>query len=236
MKIQHFYKLPGLVTAILVSLIGFNHTAQAGMMDEPVVAKFLVDKFEVTNQQDNPKVWELDFWVMQDIQRIVFSSEGETVNGETESENRLVYGHGIAPYWDVQFGLGYDTHANQSHNWGVIGISGMAPYFFETNLHALIDSDGNLGLRASSEVEWLITQRLILVPEISASAYSGDIANMKIGSGLSSAGLGVRLKYEIERKFAPYIGVQWSKNFGNTAKFTHFDQDTYLVAGIRLWF
>ena len=230
-------KLPGLVAfGLIISFFVFHQSAYAGMMDEPVVTKFTMDKLEISNAKNNPKKWELDFWVMKDIQRIVFKSEGETVAGETESENMLLYGHGIAPYWDVQLGLAYDTHEEESHNWGVIGLSGMAPYFFETDIHALVDSEGNLGLRANTELELLITQRLILVPELEAEAYSADIPAMKLGSGFSSLALGLRLKYEFKREFAPYIGFEWHRKYGNTADFSGEDEEASLVAGVSFWF
>jgi len=229
--------LPGLVIfSLLINLMLISHIAKAGMMDEPVVSKFAFDKLEVTNGDNNPKVWEFDAWVKQDIKGVVFTSEGESVNGETESENKLVYSHGIAPYWDIQVGLGHDTHEEQSHSWGVIGLSGMAPYFFETDMHGFIDSDGNVGLRAASELELLITQRLILVPEIEVEGYSADIPEMKIGSGFSSLGLSLRLKYEIKREFAPYIGFEWHKKYGNTANYSSEDEESSLVMGISFWF
>ncbi|MEA1989545.1 MAG: copper resistance protein B [Pseudomonadota bacterium] len=237
MKINTFYKLPGLVIlGIVINITMLNQYVYAGMMDEPIVTKFTMDKLEISNAENNPQKWELDFWVMKDIQRILFKSEGETVDGETESENMLLYGHGIAPYWDIQFGLAHDTHEEESHSWGVIGLSGIAPYFFETDVHALVDSEGHVGLRANTEIELLITQRLILVPELEAEAYSADIPKMKIGSGLSSLALGLRLKYEFKREFAPYIGIEWHKKYGNTADFSTEDEEASLVAGVSFWF
>lgn len=211
-------------------------SAQAGMMDDPVISKFTMDKLEVSDQEDNPIIWETDFWIMKGLQRLVIKSEGESVNGESESHNLLLYGQGIAPYWDLQLGLGYDTHEEYSHNWGVIGLSGMAPYFFETDAYALVDGDGTLGLRLSTEYEALITQRLILSPEAELKAYSGEITELKIGSGLSSLGIGLRLRYEFTRKFAPYVGIEWHQTFGDTADYHEEDQETSLVAGLRFWF
>lgn len=241
---NHFKKQPGLYTqlrgvilySLMISATTFSNIANAGMMDEPVVTKVAMNKFEVTNANHNPKVWELNAWVMKDIQRLVLKSKGESVDGETTSENMLLYGHGIAPYWDVQLGLGYDTHENDTHNWGVIGLSGMAPYFFETNAYALIDSDGTLGLRLATEYDTLFTQRLILSSELEANAYSDDIPELQLGSGLSSIALGLRLRYEIKREFAPYIGVEFHKTYGQTADYHKDDFESALVAGLRFWF
>ena len=225
--------LPGLVT---LGLLMNANAVNAGMMDEPVVSKFTMDKLEVSDTEGNPKQWELDFWVMQGLQRLVIKSEGESVDGDTDSENMLMYGQGIAPYWDIQVGLAHDTRGDESHSWAAVGLAGMAPYFFETEVYALVDSDGTLGLRASTEYEALITQKLVLVPEITASAYSDDIPEIGIGAGLSAVNLSLRLKYEIKREFAPYIGINWHKKLGNTADMSSEEEETSLVAGISFWF
>jgi copper resistance protein B len=101
-------------------------------------------------------------------------------------------------------------------------------------LHLLVD-DGNIGFRAESEYEALITQKLILTPSVAISAYTKDDVKIGIGSGLSNLKLGARLRYEFIREFAPYIGVEWSKNFGNTDDLSPLDE-TYAVAGLRFWF
>lgn len=208
----------------------------AGMMDEPIVSKLMIDKLELSDQEDNPLIWDTEFWIMKGIKKVVLESSGESVSGNTDSENRLLFSQGIAPYWDLQAGFGHDVHEDNTHNWGIIGISGMAPYFFETKAHALVDGDGTLGLRLSAEYEALISQRLILTPEIEAEAYSDGIPELQIGSGLSSAALGLRLRYEIRREFAPYIGVEWHKTFGETADYHDDDLETAYVAGLRIWF
>lgn len=234
MNIQLIKKLTRL-SVLTLGLSSIN-IAQAGMMDEPVVTQFMFDKLEVSNSDENPVSWEFDAWVKQGIRGVVFTSEGETANGETDSENKLVYSHGVAPYWDFQIGLAHDTHEEESKNWGVIGFSGMAPYFFEADVHAFVDDNGVFALKGSAETELLISQRLILVPEIEAEAFSDDIPEMKHGSGLSSLALSLRLKYEIKREFAPYIGIEWHKKYGTTADYSNEEQETSLVVGVSLWF
>jgi len=231
-----FAKQRALTVSLLFALTFFHSNAHAGMMDEPTVGLVAFDKLEISDAEDTPVSWELDAWIKKGFQGVVFTSEGSLVNDENESENKLVYSHAIAPFWDAQIGLGYDTHEDESHTWGVIGISGMAPYFFEADFHALIDKDGTIGIRASAEKELLFTQRLILVPEIEAEAYSDDIPEMKHGSGLSSLALSMRLKYEFKREFAPYVGVEWHKKFGETADYSDEDLETSLVAGFSIWF
>jgi len=99
----------------------------------------------------------------------------------------------------------------------------------------LFGEDGNLGLRLDLEYEALFTQKLILTPSFSADIYSKDTPSMAIGKGLSNITAGLRLRYEIRREFAPYIGFEWSKNFGNTDAFRPLDE-SYAVGGVRVWF
>lgn len=142
----------------------------------------------------------------------------------------------IFPYWDVQYGIGYDkTKEGKNNIWGVIALSGMAPYFFETRVALLVDNNGNIGFRGETEYKALITQKLILSPSVEITAYTKDHIGMRLGSGLSNLTLGARLRYEVSRKFTPYIGFEWSKNFGNTNKLSNIN-DTYIVAGLRFWF
>lgn len=133
--------------------------------------------------------------------------------------------------------LWHDSWKNQ--NWAVIGLQGLAPYFFETNAAVLVN-DKNIGFRLDREYEALFTQKLILTPSLKLNAYASDDASMRIGSGLSSVDLGLRLRYEFYRKFAAYIGLKFNRAFGKTADYLIAEDDkksdTSLMAGLRFWF
>ena len=134
-----------------------------------------------------------------------------TEEGLEASQNDLVYSRAIAPFWDLQAGIAYDKNSDDSRTWGEIAIAGLAPYFFEARAALLLNSEGNIGLRLDLEYEALITQKLILTPSLEADFYTKDDPVMRTGSGLSSMEAGLRLRYEIIREFAPYIGVNWSR-------------------------
>ena len=119
--------------------------------------------------------------------------------------------------------------------WDYFAYQGLAPYFFETRTSLLVGQWGNVGLRFDAEYEALFTQKLILTPSIAIDAYSKDDLSMGLGKGLSNITAGMRLRYEIKREFAPYIGVEWSKNFGNTADISPLNE-SYVVGGVRIWF
>ena len=220
----------------LLTSIGLVQTVHASMEDDPLVTMFLMDRFEVLNNDENTRVWEGSFWIGYDINKLYIYSEGEaTSEGLETSQNELVYSRAIAPFWDAQIGLAYDKNSDESQTWGEIAISGLAPYYFETRAALLVNGDGNVGLRLDAEYEALLTQKLILAPSLEADFYTKDDPEMSLGSGLSSIEAGLRLRYEFVREFAPYIGVTWEKTFGNTSDYNPIDE-TSLMVGVRFWF
>jgi copper resistance protein B len=221
------------ITLITLALSSFSY---ASMGDDPLFAKLTIDELEYQDNDEKNIAWDTNLWIGYDLNKLYLYTEGEKPkDGTSESENQLVYSRAIAPYWDIQFGVGYDKTENDSQTWGVVALQGLAPYFFETRGALLIGDKGQIGLRLETEYEALITQKLILTPSISADLYSKDNVSMGLGKGLSNITAGARLRYEIRREFAPYVGLEWSKNFGNTADISPLDEG-YAVAGVRIWF
>ena len=216
--------------------IGLAQNIYADMEDDPLNTMFLMDRFEVLNNDENTRVWEGSFWIGYDLNKLYLYSDGEaTADGLESSQNELVYSRAIAPFWDAQIGLVYDKNADASRTWGEVAISGLAPYYFETRAALLFNAEGNIGLRLDAEYEILFTQKLILTPSLEADFYTKDDPKMQLGSGLSSLEAGLRLRYEFIREFAPYIGVTWERTFGNTYDYNPVN-DTSLVVGVRFWF
>lgn len=217
-------------------LLTTSHSLYANMQDNPLVYKVTLDEVEIQHGDEDTFSWDTNAWIGYDRNKVYLYSEGEKPdNGSYESENQLVFSHAIAPYWDVQYGIGYDKAEDVHQTWGVVALQGLAPYFFETRGALLIGEDGNVGLRLDAEYEALFTQKLIATPSITTDFYTKDTPDMEIGKGLANITAGLRLRYEIVREFAPYIGIEWTKNFGNTDDF-HPLNETYLTAGFRIWF
>jgi len=153
---------------------------------------------------------------------------------------QFLYSKAIARYWDFQLGVRHDFKPSPSRSWATIGFKGLAPYFFDIDAAAFIGESGRTALRFEAEYELLLTQRLILTPEIELNIYGQNDPDVGIGAGLSDLEVGLRLRYEIRREFAPYIGINWSRLFGNTADFAKIaGEDTseaQLVIGFRAWF
>ena len=143
-------------------------------------------------------------------------------------------------WWSTRLGLRQDLGEGSSRSWLAFGVAGLAPGFVELEAMAYVSDGGDTALRLSTEYDLLLTQRLVLQPQLELNAYGHDDPERLIGAGLSDLELGLRLRYEIRREFAPYVGVSWAKKFGETADMVRAAgeevDEVSLVAGVRLWF
>jgi copper resistance protein B len=202
----------------------------------------LVDRLERVRTRENSSTeYDLQAWFGRDYDRAVLKAEGEIDDGEHhELSTELLWGHAVAAYWNTQLGVRYDGGIEPSRSWLAFGVQGLAPYWFEADITGYVGEHGRTALNVEAEYELLLTQRLILQPRIEANAYGKRDAERELGSGLSDLTAGVRLRYEIRREFAPYIGVERSGKFGGTADFARADGkrtwETRAVAGLRFWF
>lgn len=214
----------------------------AGMEDDPITTKVMIDQLEKrVTDGDDPLVLEAQAWIGKDLNKFVIKADVEQVKGETEElELQALYSRAIDPYWDFQIGVRQDQKPKPNRNWLALGFQGLSPYWFEIDSTLFIGEEDQIELRFSAEYEWMLTQRWVLSPEVEFNFHSKDDAITGTGSGLSDSQLGIRLRYEIKREFAPYIGVNWNKKYGGTADFARNDGEevdsTQFVLGIRAWF
>ncbi|UVO49601.1 copper resistance protein B [Sphingomonas sp. SUN019] len=170
--------------------------------------------------------WEGEGWFGGDIDRLVVKTEGEGSFGQRldDAEVQALYSRAIGPYFNLQGGVRQDIRPTPSRTYAAIGVEGLAPYWFEVEAHAFVSTKGDLLGRLAASYDQRITQRLILQPRAELNFAAQD------GAGLSDAELDLRLRYEIKREFAPYIGVSWASADGE-------DRDGLnLVFGVRAWF
>jgi copper resistance protein B len=206
-------------------------------------AQVMIDIAEVQVRDDRDGYrWEGEGWFGGDIDRFVVKSEGEGALGAglDSAEVQALYSRAIGPYFNLQAGVRHDIRPTPDRTYVTLGVEGLAPYWFEIDAAAFLSTRGDLLGRIEGYYDQRITQRLILQPRAEFNLSAQDVAPIGLGSGLTSAEFGLRLRYEVRREFAPYIGVGWERTFGDTARFARAGGDRTggfaLVAGIRGWF
>ena len=207
-----------------------------------VIGKLLLDQLEIFDGRDgNGQSWELGGWYGTDENKLWIRSEGErSASKVQDGDAEVLWNHAIGTYWGSQLGVRHDFGVGPGRTWAAFGVEGLAPYWFELEATGYVGSSGRTAARLRVNYDVLITQRLILAPELEANLYGKDDPARRIGSGLSDMQFGLRLRYEVRRQFAPYIGVAWMRRFGSTADFARADHqavfDPQWVAGLRIWF
>ena len=189
--------------------------AAPGAADDTTIFSFVqLDRFEYQEHEED-WIWDMQGWIGADLHKFWWKTEGE-VDGD-DAELQLLYSRAISPFWDLQLGLRHSLEPRPAENYAVIGLQGLAPQWFEIDLAAFVSDDGDLTARLEVEYDLLLTQRLILQPRVELDSES------------KTSALDLRVRYEIKREIAPYIGVSWTKTSGR-------EDYISLVAGARFWF
>lgn len=232
---------------------GVGPNAQPGwdlpVHDDKLYAQLMLDRFEYQAGEDEDAfLWDGRFWFGGDTHRLLVESEGESVvsggdGGELESFD-VQYTNRFSAYWDAKAGIGYQTTfgsgPERERASAVIGIEGLAPYWFEVDANLRVSEDGDTVAEFEGEYAWLFTQKLVLRARAESSYAFDKVTEFGVGEGLNDLTLGLRLGYGIWREFAPYLGLSWRKQYGDTADLTRQaggdTERTVAVAGIRWWF
>jgi copper resistance protein B len=212
-----------------------------GMDDQANFGLIAFDRLEVLGGSDHAAAWSAHAWYGGDSDKLWLRSEGEHRDGAVEhADIELLWNHAIAPFWDSQLGVRHDVGVGPDRDWAAFGVQGLAPYWFEVSATAYVGEQGRTALRAEADYDLLLSQRLVLQPRIELNAYGKRDAAARIGAGLSDVEVGLRLRYEIRREFAPYIGIERRQRFGASADYARADGgdavDTQWVVGVRFWF
>jgi copper resistance protein B len=212
------------------------------MDDTARTGTLLLDQFEWRDTAaGSAGFWEAEAWYGGDYNKLWLRTEGERVHGTTEDARvELFWDRIFARWWSLQAGVREDFANGPSRTWAALGVQGLAPYWFEVEATAYVGDAGRTAARVKVEYELLLTQRFILQPEAEVNLYGKADPERQLGSGLSDLDVGLRLRYEIRRQFAPYVGVAWTKLFGETAAAAQAEgrstSDVQALAGIRIWF
>jgi len=244
--------MPG--SAAAVSLLAL-FTAQAAFAEQPAAADPMANMHKATiyhhfvletdlsrRKGIDSGAWDLDGWIGGDLNKVWLKSEGEIADGRTEkAELWGLYSRNVAAHWDVQAGLRYDPRPDvpnaRAHTYLTAGLTGLAPYWFETEAHLFVRDDGAVSARLRQENEWLITQRLIVKPRLEVNLNTRKDPMAGLGTGVTDASLGFQTRYEFSREFAPYVDLTYRQMYGATADYARTrgekTNETRLSAGIR---
>ena len=183
---------------------------------------------------------EGDAWIGGDRNKLWFKSEVEVIGGEAErAELQALYSRNLSTFFDAQAGVRYDAEPD-GRAYLTAGVKGLAPYLFETDAQVFLSEDGDVSFRLEQGFELLLTQRLVLEPEFETELQLDDVPGLDLGAGFTDVEASLQLRYEITRKFAPYVELNYERLLGETASIARreggHDEETTLRAGVRVWF
>lgn len=206
-------------------------------------SRLLIDRAEYRPREGRDGyAWEGEGWLGGDIDRLLVKAEGEGTFGRKLEHGaaQALYARAIDPWFNLAAGVRQDFGARPKRTYATVGLEGLAPYYFELEAQAFLSTKGEAFLTLEGSYDQRITQRLILQPAAEASFSARHVPALETGAGLTSIELGLRLRYEIARAFAPYVGLHWERRFGRTADYAraHGEKAGALgvVTGVRFWF
>jgi copper resistance protein B len=213
----------------------------APVMDQHVFYHLMLNQLEGRFGETSSFRWSGEGWIGTDGHRLWLRSEGTLAEGTMEDgQQELLYARPISTYWNAMIGGRYDLDSAPGRGWGAIGIEGLAPLFFHVAATGYVSGDGHLAAKLEGSYDLLLTQKLILQPQVEMNFYTKSDPARDVGSGLAEIDAGLRLRYEITRKLAPYVGVTYTGKFGSTADYArasgHATDEVRFAVGLRAWF
>lgn len=184
--------------------------------------------------------WDVDGWIGGDRERVWLRSEGEIEDGDFhDAEAQIYYGWNVDLFWDALIGVRQDFEPD-AKTYLAASLVGLAPYFFETEATLFLSEEGEVSARLKQSIDLPVTQQLVLEPHLEINAYAQDVLDRGIGAGVSDIELGLQVRYEIARQFAPFVDLVWERQLGETASIARAAGDdvekTSLRIGLRVWF
>jgi copper resistance protein B len=229
-------------TDAMPDMSGQTMNVLMGMDDTAAVGKLMIDQLEFAGGSGATALaWDGQAWYGGDYDKVWLKTEGapNPVNQDT-SRNELLWDHALTRWWDLQTGVRYDLGHGPARGWAAVGVEGLAPYWFDVEATLYLGEAGRTAAHLQVEHDLLITQRLIVEPEIETNLYGKNDAAHEVRSGLSDLQIGLRLRYEIRRELAPYVGVAWRRNLGAPAPLPGGSgpgtESLQWVAGFHVWF
>jgi copper resistance protein B len=217
------------------------------MDDTAAVGKVLLDQLEWRGggPGNGRAAWDVQAWYGGDYNKLRVKSEGKYLwsgneHGVYDADAEVLWDRVVSRWWNIQAGARQDFGSGPARTWAAVGLLGLSPQWFETDATFYIGDAGRTAVRLKAQYDLLLTQRLVLQPFVEANFYGRADPRRQIGSGLSDLELSARLRYEIRRELAPYLGFVWLRRFGGTAAAVRAagadGQDLEVVLGLHVWF
>lgn len=212
------------------------------VMEQGIWVHGLLNQFEGRLAgADSSFRWDGEAWVGGDYNRLWLRSEGTVTKGRMDDgDQELLYSRSVSTYFDIQGGIRIDLDSGPTRSWGAFGIQGLALYQFEVQATGYVSDQGRFAGRFEGSYDIPITNRLILQPQVELNLYSKSDEARGNGAGLSDIDTGLRLRYEIWRKFAPYVALTYDGYFYQARRFAQQHDEAAgrarLTFGIRSWF
>lgn len=210
--------------------------------DRAIHSFLLFDQLEfLANSDEQGIALNSKGWIGRDQDRVWFRAEGDVDEERIDdAQVHMLYGRQVSRWWDVVGGIRQDFRPGPAQTWVAVGVQGLAPYWFEVEATGYVGAGGQTQARFEVEYELLLTNRLIAQPRAEIELFGKSDPERRLGSGLSTTDLGLRIRYELKREFAPYAGVVWRNKWGKTADFAEAAGEgtggARFVTGLRLWF
>ncbi|HWE42465.1 MAG TPA: copper resistance protein B [Gemmatimonadaceae bacterium] len=224
------------------------------MLDRRTRTFFLADVLDFQpNGSERPVTFEGLGWIGGDYHRVYLRAVGErpTTGGGGDLQADLLYGRLVSPFWTAVAGVRVDTRPGRrsaatgagggraTRGLLAVGLEGIAPYWFQMEPTLYVSQHGDVSARLETSFDLLLTQRLIVQPRVELDGAVQRVPEFGVGAGLNDVQLGARMRYEIRRKFAPYVGVSWSRRTGGTAAMARANGEPVrrgaVVLGVRVW-
>ena len=223
---------------------GYRYGSMRGMdmADSDSFGTVVLDQLEYAHSSHgNSEFLDGEAFYGKDLDKVWLKAEGENSRGRLRDlRTEGLWDHALTPYWSAQLGVRHDLGVGPHRTWAALGVQGLAPYWFDAEATIYVGQDGRTAMRLQLEYDEVLTQRWVLQPKIEFNLYGREDPQRGIGSGLSDAEFGLRLRYEIRREIAPYIGVVYRQRYGHAADFARAQgeapDDVQFVLGLRAWF
>ena len=219
-----------------------NATMRGHMDDDPIISRFMIDRLEFRRVEGpDPLNWDANVWIGRDFNKLLIRTEGEVVDGRVEDADlEALWARPVSRWWSLVAGARQDFKPKAARSWLAAGVEGLAPYQFHVKATGYVGEQRRTALRLETEYDLLLTNRWILQPRVEINAYGKSDVSRGIGSGISDLELGLRLRFEIRREVAPYLGVAWVNKFGGTADIANANgedpHELQALVGLRVWY